>query len=261
MNVRSQIVTGLVLSFAIGSIDALALELSTRRYRLDKEGGMIEVQATHPDDKLTRDAVRQQLQKEVRGVIPNATPDMKKHQKEIKYHYENTARGAKIRITARTLEALSAVQDFLHSQITGISGNKTVTFDFVANTSLVVVPVTVNGSGPYRFLLDTGASDSILSAAVADRLAIPNGIPRTLLTAGGNVPVTLRMLKTLNIGAARLDNISIAVADFELLKLLGVDGILGGDYLRRFKISIDYDNQVVNIEPCCPAPESSRFDA
>jgi predicted aspartyl protease len=259
MNVRSQIVAGLVLSFAIGSIDALALELSTRRYRLDKEGGMIEVQATRPEDKQTRDAVRQQLQQEARGVIPNATPALKKHQKEIKYHYENTARGAKIRITAKSLEALSAVQDFLHSQITGGSINKTVTFDFIANTSLVVVPVTINGSGPYRFLLDTGASDSVLSAAVADRLAIPGGIQRTLLTAGGNVPVTLRKLTTLNVGAAQLDNISIAVADFELLKSLGIDGILGGDYLRRFKISIDYDNRIVNIEPYCPAPDLSRL--
>jgi hypothetical protein len=259
MYVRSQIVTGLVLSFVIGSIDGLALEMSTRRYRLDKEGGMIEVQATHPEDKLTRDAVRQQLQKEVRGVIPNATPNMKKHQKEIKYHYENTASGAKIRITAKTLEALSAVQEFLHSQITGGSVNKTVTFDFVANTSLVVIPVTINGSGPYRFLLDTGASDSILSAAVADRLALPNGIPRTLLTAGGNVPVSLRMLTTVNVGAARLENIGIAVADFGLLKSLGVDGILGGDYLRRFKISIDYDNRNVSIEPYCPPPDLSRL--
>jgi predicted aspartyl protease len=259
MNVRSQIVTGIVLSFAIGSIDAFALELSTRRYRLDKEGGMIEMQATQAGDKQTRDAVRQQLQEEVRASIPNATPALRRHQKEIKYHYENTSLGAKIRISAKTLAALSAVQEFLHSQITG-GGSKTVNFDFVANTSLVVVPVTINGSGPYRFLLDTGASDSILSTAVADRLNIPNGIPRTLLTAGGNVPVTLRLLMTLNVGAARLENIGIAVADFQLLKSLGVDGILGGDYLRRFKISIDYDNKAVSIEPYCPAPVS-RLDA
>jgi len=37
-----------------------------------------------------------------------------------------------------------------------------------------------------------------------------------------------------------------------LMKTLNVDGILGGDYLRRFKVSIDYDNQIVEIEPCCP---------
>jgi predicted aspartyl protease len=260
MNLRFQIVTGILVSFSLGSIDAMALELSTRRYSLDKEGGMIEVQATQLGDKQTRNAVRQQLHKEIRDDLPNATPNLQKHQKEIMYHYEKTERGAKIRISAKTLEALAAVQDFLHSQITGISGSKTVTFDFVSNTSLVVVPVTINGSGPYRFLLDTGASDSILSATVADRLGIPDGIPRTLLTAGGNVPVTLRMIMTLNVGAARLENIGIAVANFDLLRSLNVDGILGGDYLRRFKVSIDYDNQLVNIEPYCPAPVS-RLDA
>ena len=45
-------------------------------------------------------------------------------------------------------------------------------FSFL-HESLVVVPVFLNGRGPYRFLLDTGATNTILSNRVADQLNIP----------------------------------------------------------------------------------------
>src|SRR5215470_16926359 len=83
------------------------------------------------------------------------------------------------------------------------SGDKhAVTFEFIAKTALVVVPVTINGFGPYRFLLDTGATNTILSASVANTLGIPRRRVDKLLTAGGDIPVTIRPLTTLNVGAA-----------------------------------------------------------
>jgi predicted aspartyl protease len=122
-------------------------------------------------------------------------------------------------------------------------------FSYVRNTSLVVVPVMVNDHGPFRFLLDTGASNSILAASVADGLRIRSGRQETLFTAGGNIPVTMRTIQLFQVGEARLKNAEIAVADFNLLQTLEIDGILGGDYLRKFKVSIDYEKQVVQIEP------------
>jgi len=253
MNVRSGIVAGLLFLSTMGPMRAAARDLSVSRYRLDKEGGSIEVQATHPGDKQTRDRVRQELLKEARnGGIPSATPEMQQHQKEIQYRYENTERGGRIRIIAKSRDALLAVQDFLHAQIGGASGDRKVVFDFVDNTSLVVVPVRINGHGPYRFLLDTGASNTILSLSVADALAIPRLRSYTIISAGGNVSGTVRKLEALTVGPARLEDVDIAVANVPLLKTMKVDGVLGSDYLRRFKISIDYDNQVVDIEPCCP---------
>jgi predicted aspartyl protease len=124
-----------------------------------------------------------------------------------------------------------------------------VRFEFAADTSLVLVPIYVNGHGPYRFLLDTGASHSVLSQEVADRLEIPRGRAEKLITAGGAVPVTIRQLDALQFGAARIVRLSIAVANLVLLADLRVDGILGGDCLRYFNPAIDYAGKVVRIEP------------
>jgi aspartyl protease len=252
MKVRYGIVAGLLLTFTIGSITILGLDLSSKRFSLNGEGGSIEVHATHPGDKQTRDAVRQQLQDQVRKVIPSATPAMLQHRKDIKYKFEKTEQGGRIRITAKTREALLAVQDYLRSQINGSSYSPVVAFDFIANTSLVVLPVSINNQGPFRFLLDTGASNTVLSAGIADGLGIPVGRNYILLSAAGNVPVNLRLLNMVQVGAVRLEGIEVAVANFDLMKTLNVDGILGGDYLRRFKISIDYAHQIVDIEPLTP---------
>ncbi len=60
-------------------------------------------------------------------------------------------------------------------------------------------------------------------------------------------------------GSGRLEEVDIAVANFSLMKTMNVDGVLGSDYLRRFKVSIDYDNHVVVIEPCCPETMSRLY--
>jgi Aspartyl protease len=72
----------------------------------------------------------------------------------------------------RYTSALSTLAVFIIASAVPLRAE--VTFDFIGNTSLIVVPVSINGQGPYRFLLDTGANNTVLSAAVADSLKIPH---------------------------------------------------------------------------------------
>lgn len=125
-------------------------------------------------------------------------------------------------------------------------------FSFVRD-SLVVIPVFLNGRGPYKFLLDTGATHTLLSRQVADQLNIPVNIAaggtQALMTAAGSVPVTIRTIGMVQIGDVQLMAIPIAVADFDLLRYLHIDGIIGADYLKQFKISIDYAHRLLTIKP------------
>jgi predicted aspartyl protease len=239
----------LISTFA--SVNAFA-DMSLKRIRFEPNGGAIEVEAKRANDRQTRDAVREQLRHDVRDQIPSATPAMQELRKQIKYKYEETTRGGRIRIFTKDQKALAAVQDFLRSQMTPEQRVRAVTFNYVGGTSLVAVPVTINDSSTLLFLLDTGASSTILSSAAADRLGIPKGAKRTLLTAGGGLAVSTRTLESLQLAGTRLTDVEIAVADVELMRTLHVDGILGSDYLRRFKVTIDYDNEAVEIEPYEP---------
>jgi predicted aspartyl protease len=252
MNIRHGIAAGIVMTLTVAVIDVAGVDGGSKRFLLDKQGGAIEVQVANSNDKQGRNAIRRQLRDEARKRVPFGTAAMQERKNEIRYRYEKTAYGGRIRIIARSPEALAAVQDFLRSQMRNLTPNRAVAFDFIANTSLVALPVRINNGGPYRFLLDTGASNTILSAVVADSLGIPEGRSQMLLTAGGNLPVTVRTIDTLQVGAARLERVEIAVTNFPLMNTLNVDGVLGGDYLRQFKVSIDYDNRIVEIEPCCP---------
>jgi len=121
-------------------------------------------------------------------------------------------------------------------------------FSFV-HDSLVVVPVFLNGRGPYRFLLDTGATNTILSNRVADQLNIPIGRTQTLLTVGGTAMATKRIIDVIRIGNTEIMQLPIIATDLKLLRTLHVDGIIGGDCLKQFRISIDYAHQLITIEP------------
>jgi hypothetical protein len=250
---KSRLVIGggvLFLIFTMYSMNAeAARSLSSRRVLMYQDGGAIEIEAVRPNDKHTRDAVRKQLKEDAKGKLKSATPALKQHEKDINYRYENTKSGGRIRIVAKGGDALRAVQEFLRSDSFQSQSPKAVAFHFIEDTSLVVIPVLVNGHGPFRFLLDTGASRTILSVAVADDLKIPPGQKHMLSTGGGDVPATMRIIDSIKAGGGELDKLEVVVTDFDLMRRMRVDGILGGDYLRQFKVSIDYNNQVVEIEP------------
>ena len=46
-----------------------------------------------------------------------------------------------------------------------------------------------------------------------------------------------------------MEDLEIAVGNLDLMRVLKVDGVLGSDYLRRFKVDIDYDCKLVKIQP------------
>jgi predicted aspartyl protease len=132
-----------------------------------------------------------------------------------------------------------------------------VPFDYVPNSSLIVLPVMINKHGPYKLVLDTGTTRTILSAKVADKLGLPKGRIEMLFSTSGNSPVTIRSLRTLEVGGTKLENIEISSANLPVMKMLNIDGLLGSDFLHRFRLSIDYDHRIVDLQPCCDGTMSS----
>jgi Aspartyl protease len=107
-------------------------------------------------------------------------------------------------------------------------------------------PVLINGRGPFRMVLDTGASSSGVTAMVALALGIPtNESPEVMLrgvTGSATVP-TIRV-DTLSVGDLAVDS---AVLPIIPDALGGAEGILGSEGLKNKRIFIDFHHDQIVI--------------
>ncbi len=117
---------------------------------------------------------------------------------------------------------------------------------------VVLVPVLVNGRGPFQFALDTGAGQTVVSSALAKELALDQGEKKEALGAGGKVSVSLSRVNSIAVESARLEDLPVIITDLSLLRMAvggKLDGILGYNYLKNFKVTIDYPKGKLFLEP------------
>lgn len=105
----------------------------------------------------------------------------------------------------------------------------------------VIVPVAVGALHDLRFLLDTGSTRSVISAAVARQLALrPLARTEVVTTAGASMAVVVALPATCLAMQCSDDALAIVMPNNMLEFGSGqLDGILGGDVLSR-DFTIDY---------------------
>ncbi len=119
-----------------------------------------------------------------------------------------------------------------------------IPFNLGSPKPLILLWVNMNGRGPFRVALDTGAGSTIVSTELARSFALPEGAAVPMFGAGGAAGGFASRLDSLAIGAAALRDVDVVVADIfaPLRTATGgeLDGILGYNVLRRFAVTIDY---------------------
>jgi hypothetical protein len=108
----------------------------------------------------------------------------------------------------------------------------------------MTAPIRVNGAGPYPFVVDTGANQSVISAELATRLGLPRG-PDEPLSGVAGVQMTPTTRARLDIGARRGVETLLSIlpeADIGGAGMLGLDG-LAGDVL-----TLDFRGQALRID-------------
>jgi predicted aspartyl protease len=117
---------------------------------------------------------------------------------------------------------------------------------------LVLVDVYANGRGPFQFAIDTGTSTTAISPEAAQQLGIASSPIGPLTTGGSQVNVTAGNLKSFQVGGARIDDLVVVVADFfaMLSQAVGakLDGIVGYNFLRNFRVVMDYPSEKFRLE-------------
>jgi predicted aspartyl protease len=107
-------------------------------------------------------------------------------------------------------------------------------------------PVLINGKGPFRLVLDTGASHSALTAAVVETLGIPIDAKRSVMLRGatGSVSVPLVPVQSLEVGDLLMEPRRLPIVPDALG---GAEGILGTDGLANKRIHIDFRRDSITI--------------
>jgi predicted aspartyl protease len=108
----------------------------------------------------------------------------------------------------------------------------------------IELAVRINGEGPFRFRLDTGASRTVISARLATRLGLPPaGQSRTITHTGQGFRALVRV-DQLVLGTAWdqpvADVLGLVLQPEEIDRPGRVDGLLGQDVLSRWVYTIDY---------------------
>jgi predicted aspartyl protease len=105
----------------------------------------------------------------------------------------------------------------------------------------VVDGVFVNGQGPYRFLVDTGATMNHLDADLARKAGFEPSLRTELTSSLGKVVVRGSDRLTVALGDVQATEQPFLFAGVEVLRMLSSDiqGILGQAFLSRFDYLID----------------------
>jgi predicted aspartyl protease len=110
----------------------------------------------------------------------------------------------------------------------------------------MTVRVNVAGTGPYNFLVDTGADHTVVSSALANSLKLGPGARVSMFTIAGRHQVKTAALGDLQFSRKKIRNVNAAVLEQENL---GADGVLGIDSLRSQRVTFDFVKGMMTIVP------------
>jgi predicted aspartyl protease len=107
-------------------------------------------------------------------------------------------------------------------------------------------PVFINGRGPFRLVLDTGASHSGVTAMVALALGIPTDRSPPVMLRGvtGSATVPTIQVDTLSVGDVSVDSPMLPIVPDAMG---GAEGILGSEGLANKRIFIDFRHDQITI--------------
>lgn len=120
---------------------------------------------------------------------------------------------------------------------TEIDGKKVV--------SRMTVNVNVNGSGPYRFIVDSGADTSVMGQRIANGLRLPMG-RRTILNSITDTQIVDRVLvDELQLGPTKVVDLEVPVLRE---RDLGAEGMLGLDALVEQRLMLDFEKRLITVD-------------
>lgn len=107
----------------------------------------------------------------------------------------------------------------------------------VGKLGVMTAQAKINGQGPFTFLLDTGADAIVLSQRLANSLSLDVANAKTVEVRGfcGNETAKKIKLGRVSLQEHEVTELDGVVLENKVLDLLGVDGIVGQNFLTRYQ--------------------------
>jgi predicted aspartyl protease len=114
-----------------------------------------------------------------------------------------------------------------------------------------VIEATIGGKGPYRFLLDTGATGGVIDPGLAEELGLAPSGEVLVGSPLGNAPQAVGqvMSSSVEIGDLRLKNVVWATFDMQPM-LAAPDaprGIISARWFQGVLVSMDFRNRLISF--------------
>ncbi|MFZ9396628.1 MAG: aspartyl protease family protein [Erythrobacter sp.] len=119
------------------------------------------------------------------------------------------------------------------------------------------VPVTIDGAGPYDFMIDTGSQATAVTEYITSQITLPSLGPATLVGMASRRTVEVVELDRFEVGTRTIHNISAPVLQRQHV---GADGIIGLDTLQDFRVLIDFRNETIAIADADDRDSSRGFE-
>jgi predicted aspartyl protease len=106
------------------------------------------------------------------------------------------------------------------------------------------VAVNINGNGPYRFVVDTGADRSVLATDVADELGLLRGGTVMMEGVVRAIATETVAIHELSFGSVRSGHLVVPILPRSMLE---ADGYLGLDTLDGHRVTFDFKNHTLQV--------------
>jgi hypothetical protein len=132
------------------------------------------------------------------------------------------------------------------------AGTVTVPLE-VLDTGHIALKARINGKGPFRMILDTGAPICLINPKAAERAGMITKEeakqPPILLGLTG-----MGVMHSLDVGDVHLKDVNAMVMDHPIVALLAdvegpLDGILGFTFFAHYRMTLDYAAGTVSFSP------------
>jgi hypothetical protein len=108
----------------------------------------------------------------------------------------------------------------------------------------LTVPATIDGKGPYRFVVDTGADHTVIADDIARDLGLVRGDDVIVQGITSAMPAQTVHLKNLSFGPVAVERLSVPVLPRAFLE---ADGYLGIDAIDNRRVVFDFQNHALSI--------------